>query len=70
MQPHIVYATSRQTNFILGWDIRGDTSAPLQKFERPGLTNQRLSFDLDVYGKTLVTGDQVSIALQLFTSRD
>ncbi|KAF8518200.1 WD40-repeat-containing domain protein [Gautieria morchelliformis] len=58
MQPHIVYATSRQSNTILGWDIRGDTSIPLKKFERPGLTNQRLSFDLDMYGSALVTGDQ------------
>jgi len=57
MQPHLVYATSRQSNHILLWDIRGNTSAPLHKFERSGLTNQRLNFDLDIYGTTLVTGD-------------
>ncbi|KIJ51341.1 hypothetical protein M422DRAFT_43897 [Sphaerobolus stellatus SS14] len=58
MQPHLVYATSRQSNSILSWDIRGDTSYPLQRFERRGMTNQRLNFDLDVFGTTLVTGDQ------------
>lgn len=59
MQPHMLYATSRQTDSILGWDIRGDTSIPLQEFERPGLTNQRLNFDVDLYGTTMVTGDKV-----------
>ncbi|KAF8583854.1 hypothetical protein K439DRAFT_1617196 [Ramaria rubella] len=58
MQPHILYATSRQTNSILSWDIRGHTSTPLQEFERFGLTNQRLSFDVDAYGTTMVTGDK------------
>lgn len=63
MQPHLVYATSRQSNHILLWDIRGDTSGPLHKFERSGLTNQRLNFDLDIYGTTLVTGDNVVFLL-------
>lgn len=69
MQPHIVYATSRQSDCILGWDIRGDTSIPLQAFERPGLTNQRLSFDLDVYGTTMVTGDKVCDIASSFSTQ-
>jgi len=61
MQPNMVYATSRQTNSILSWDIRGDTSSPLQRFERHGMTNQRINFDLDIYGSSLITGDTVSL---------
>ena len=59
MQPHMVYAASRQSNSIQGWDLRGDTSTPLHLFPRPGLTNQRLAFDVDVYGTTMATGDKV-----------
>ena len=69
MHPHIVYATSRQSHYILSWDVRGDTSTPLQKYDRPGLTNQRLGFDLDLYGKTMVAGDQASGPVKVYSGR-
>jgi len=63
MQPNMVYATSRQSNSILSWDIRGDTTYPLHTFERAGLTNQRINFDIDLYGSCLITGDKVSFLM-------
>ncbi|KAF8526025.1 WD40 repeat-like protein [Hysterangium stoloniferum] len=58
MAPHLVYASSRQSNHISCWDIRGDTTSPIKKYVRSGLTNQRISFDIDVCGGLLVTGDK------------
>lgn len=58
MAPHLVYASSRQSNHILCWDIRGDTTSPTKTYVRSGLTNQRISFDIDLYGGLLVTGDK------------
>jgi len=56
---HILYSGSRRSDSVLAWDLRvlsGMTDRPvrgLASYERCGDTNQRLTFDLDEYGKRL-----------------
>ena len=62
--PSILYASFRRSARIYSWDLRGDTSIPLQAFQTsdfgPGeLSNQKLTFDIDYAGKWLGVGDNV-----------
>jgi len=50
-----LFSANRQDNKITCWDIR-NTGDALCHFERPGLTNQRISFDIDSAGQALATG--------------
>ncbi|CAO3632134.1 unnamed protein product [Cunninghamella blakesleeana] len=52
-----LFSTSRQSNVIECWDIR-NTGNILYELNRPGKTNQRISFDFDPTGNVLVSGDQ------------
>lgn len=56
--PHLLYTASRCANEILVWDTRNVKQA-VQVHKRRGMTNQRISFDIDVWGKWLTTGDMV-----------
>lgn len=55
---NFLYTASRTSNVISCWDIR-DTANVLYELPRPGKTSQRITFDIDPSGKTLVSGDQV-----------
>ncbi|CDH57186.1 telomerase cajal body protein 1-like [Lichtheimia corymbifera JMRC:FSU:9682] len=54
---NFLYTASRTSNVISCWDIR-DTANVLYELPRPGKTSQRITFDIDPSGKTLVSGDQ------------
>lgn len=63
MKPHVLYASFRRHGAIYGWDLRGDTSIPVQIFRPNGVgarpsTNQRIKFDIDLSGKWMSVGDQ------------
>jgi hypothetical protein len=65
VKPHLLYASFRRRDKICGWDLRGNTVAPLQTFRcgdgtRPD-TNQKMHFDIDLGGKLMGVGDQVSV---------
>ncbi|KAF7724622.1 Telomerase Cajal body protein 1 [Apophysomyces ossiformis] len=53
----LLFTASRQANSILCWDIR-NTANVLYEIPRIGKTNQRISFDIDATGTTLVASDQ------------
>lgn len=62
--PSILYASFRRSSKIYSWDIRGDTSVPLQIFQVSdpapgGISNQKLMFDIDYAGRWLGAGDHV-----------
>ncbi|KAI8815319.1 WD40-repeat-containing domain protein [Cladochytrium replicatum] len=52
-----LFAASRKRKEIVCWDIR-NTGEIVYTLERPATTNQRLYFDIDPWGQTLVSGDQ------------
>ncbi|ORY06980.1 WD40 repeat-like protein [Basidiobolus meristosporus CBS 931.73] len=52
-----LYSVSRKEDEIYCWDIR-DTGEVLFTLKRYGDTNQRISFDVDLSGRFLLTGDQ------------
>lgn len=74
VQSYMLYASFRRHDTIYAWDLRGDVSQPVYAFGEeatasamkmvPGIetsrTNQKLKFDLDISGKVLGVGDQVS----------
>jgi len=60
--PTILYASFRRSALIYSWDLRGDTSTPLQVFQASELgpreiSNQKLMFDIDYAGRWLGVGD-------------
>ncbi|KAI0067581.1 WD40 repeat-like protein [Artomyces pyxidatus] len=62
IKPHLLYGSFRRHNALYSWDLRGDTTVPLQIF-RPGAesrieTNQKIKFDIDIGGKWLSVGDE------------
>ena len=64
--PSILYASFRRSTNIYSWDLRGDTSIPLQVFQASDLSldeisNQKLMFDIDYAGKWLGVGDNVRL---------
>jgi hypothetical protein len=67
MRPHILYAAFRRHRAIYSWDLRADVGAPLAVYSpptKPGEeTNQKRRFDVDIVGRFLGVGDQVSMAL-------
>ncbi|CAD6586728.1 MAG: hypothetical protein CYPHOPRED_003636 [Cyphobasidiales sp. Tagirdzhanova-0007] len=54
--PELLYTASRCSDSILLWDVR-NTKTILMTHYRKGHTNQRIHFDIDVWGKWLTTGD-------------
>lgn len=54
-----MFVASRRSDVIQVFDLR-DTSAPIAEMAREGDTNQRLTFDVDPWGRYLASGDQVS----------
>ncbi|KAJ2129172.1 hypothetical protein GGF48_002544 [Coemansia sp. RSA 921] len=50
-----VWAASRQSEFIVAWDIR-DLRAPCAVVRRPGRTMQRMQFAFDASGRHLAVG--------------
>ena len=63
MKPHMLYSSYRRESGIYSWDLRGDTSVPVQIFDRDDRprvdTNQKMLFDVDLGGRWLAVGDQV-----------
>lgn len=53
----MIWAGGRNTDSIVCWDIR-HSRTELGRVHRSLRTNQRLSFDLDPWGRFLVTGSQ------------
>ncbi|KZV68763.1 hypothetical protein PENSPDRAFT_507463 [Peniophora sp. CONT] len=75
-KPNILYSSYRRQSGIYSWDLRGDTSKPLQIFDRddrPKVNpNQKMLFDVDLGGRWLAVGDQVrqSVVLPLLWGAD
>ncbi|KAL0085949.1 WD40-repeat-containing domain protein [Phycomyces blakesleeanus] len=59
---NVLFTASRQADSIMCWDIRNTTNV-LYELNRPGKTNQRISFDINSTGKVLITGDKNGNAL-------
>lgn len=59
LHPDILFAASRRSTAIQVFDMR-DTTAPIARLERPASTNQRISFDVDPWGRWVAGGDEVS----------
>ncbi|KAI0683292.1 WD40-repeat-containing domain protein [Cytidiella melzeri] len=66
-RPYLLYASFRRNDHIYTWDLRGDVSKPVQRFQRNNPhhhhhqeveTNQRLRFDVDIGGNWLSVGNQ------------
>ena len=55
-----LFVASRMHDSIDVWDLRY-AAALLRSYERPARTNQRLSFDIDAWGRYLVAGDDVHL---------
>lgn len=46
---------ARKDSELRVWDLR-NTSAPVHRFKRPGMTNQRITFDFSSTGKYIISG--------------
>ncbi|WVR04557.1 hypothetical protein IAU60_001564 [Kwoniella sp. DSM 27419] len=55
--PTTMYVASRRSSSIQIYDTR-DLSAPVEQIDRPASTNQRISFDVDPWGRWLASGDE------------
>ena len=56
LSPQTLFVGSRRSSSIQVYDLR-DTSAPVGELPRRSETNQRLSFDVDPWGRWLASGD-------------
>lgn len=61
LSPNHLFVASRRSSTIQIYDLR-NPSMPLSHLPRQGSTNQRLTFDLDPWGRYLVAGEQVLIS--------
>ena len=52
-----MFVASRRSSVIQVYDTR-DPSAPFAELPRDGQTNQRLTFDVDPWGRYLAAGDR------------
>jgi hypothetical protein len=59
LSPNHLFIASRRSTVLQVYDLR-NPSMPFSHLPRNGSTNQRLSFDIDPWGRYLVTGDQAS----------
>jgi WD40 repeat protein len=59
LDPSVFFVASRRSKAIQAFDMR-DLSAPVGRLERSASTNQRLTFDVDLWGRWLASGDEVS----------
>lgn len=57
---NFLYSCARKDDAILCWDVRS-TEGPLYSIPRHGQTNQRLGFEIEPCGRTLVTGGTVRV---------
>ncbi|OWZ78561.1 guanyl nucleotide binding protein [Cryptococcus neoformans Bt85] len=57
LNPTLLFVASRRSDIIQVYDLR-NSSQPLHSLPRKGRTNQRLRFDIDVWGRWLVSGDE------------
>ncbi|ADV24623.1 guanyl nucleotide binding protein, putative [Cryptococcus gattii WM276] len=55
--PTLLFVASRRSNVIQVYDLH-NPSQPLHSLPRKGRTNQRLRFDIDVWGRWLASGDE------------
>lgn len=61
--PELLYTASRCSDAVVVWDIR-NPKHELYVHNRQGQTNQKIAFDIDVWGKWLVTGDTVRFSAE------
>ncbi|WVQ97961.1 hypothetical protein IAU59_005081 [Kwoniella sp. CBS 9459] len=57
LSPTTMFVASRRSSSIQIYDTR-DLSAPVSEYQRPASTNQRISFDVDPWGRWLSSGDE------------
>ncbi|WVF69918.1 hypothetical protein IAT40_004702 [Kwoniella sp. CBS 6097] len=60
LSPTTMFVASRRSSCIQVFDTR-DLSAPVSEYERPGTSNQRISFDVDPWGRWLSSGDECGV---------
>lgn len=58
LNPALLFVASRRSDVIQVYDLH-NPSQPLHILPRKGRTNQRLRFDIDVWGRWLASGDEV-----------
>ncbi|WWC67852.1 uncharacterized protein I206_101769 [Kwoniella pini CBS 10737] len=57
LNPNMMFVASRRSTQIQIYDTR-DLTAPVTSLQRHGTSNQRLSFDVDPWGRWLSSGDE------------
>ncbi|OCF40921.1 hypothetical protein I317_05280 [Kwoniella heveanensis CBS 569] len=57
LSPTTMFVASRRSSAIQVYDTR-DLSAPVSELSRSGSTNQRISFDVDPWGRWISSGDE------------
>lgn len=65
LNPTLLFVASRRSDVIQVYDLHNPFQ-PLHSLPRKGWTNQRIRFDIDVWGRWLASGDEVSSFLCLF----
>lgn len=60
-----LFSGARQDDTVRCWDLRNSSKA-VQTYHRPGSTQQRLHFDVDATGSSLVSGCSDSAQLYVF----
>ncbi|KAG7558247.1 hypothetical protein FFLO_02810 [Filobasidium floriforme] len=53
---YVLWAASRMSDHIAGYDMRNLNGGPFIRLHRPGRTQQRMTFDVDWAGRYLTTG--------------
>lgn len=61
LEENTLFVGSRRSTSIQVFDLR-DPSTPVNNLERSASNNQRISFDVDPWGRWLAAGDEVSRA--------
>ncbi|ORY27763.1 hypothetical protein BCR39DRAFT_537048 [Naematelia encephala] len=61
LSPQTLFVASRRCNVIQVFDTRNPSSGPFMEIERKGMSNQRIWFDVDPWGRYLASGDEVNI---------
>lgn len=58
LDPNVLFVASRRSNALQVFDLR-DASQPISQLGRPASSNQRITFDLDPWGRWITSGDEV-----------
>lgn len=66
--PTLLYIASRRSDCIELHDSSNLSFGPVVKLPRSAMTNQRLGFAIEPWGRWLATGDEVSYRLPIRSS--